>query len=178
MNEKPTHKKEPALSQTSASQLVPALVPPWKRIPSQQDAFSLFTANRPNPYQQLITARQTRFVRPLETMDSITYFRTSVSHSELGERYDLSSRREDRHLLNVICRDIELHLLVILSNWCLIRLRKLGRLDNTANITNLLRNPPFSFHDRSDEFTTPKTVMCQHAVQLRSLFPGLPAWQI
>lgn len=76
MNEKPTHKKEPALSQTSASQLVPALVAPWKSIPSQQDAFSLFTANRPNPYQQLITARQTHFVRPLETKDSITYFRT------------------------------------------------------------------------------------------------------
>lgn len=116
MNEKPTHKKEPALSLTSASQLVPALGPPWKRIPSQQDAFSLFTANRPNLYQQLITARQTHFARPLETKDSIAYFRTSVSHSELEERYDPSSRREDRHLLNVICRDIELHLLVILSN--------------------------------------------------------------
>lgn len=29
----------PALSQTSASQLVPALISPWKRILSQQDAF-------------------------------------------------------------------------------------------------------------------------------------------
>lgn len=98
MKEKPTHKKEPAPSQTSASQLVPALFPRWERIPSQQDAFSLFTVNRPNPHRLLITARQTHFVRPIETKDSVTYFRTSVSQSELDEHCSLRSRRDCRHL--------------------------------------------------------------------------------
>lgn len=56
--QKPTHKKESALSQTSASQLASALISPWKRIIFQLDAFSLFIVSRPKPYQQLITACQ------------------------------------------------------------------------------------------------------------------------
>lgn len=56
--QKPTHKKEPALSQTSASQLASALISPRKRIIFQLDAFSLFIVSRPKPYQQLITACQ------------------------------------------------------------------------------------------------------------------------
>lgn len=55
-----TRKKEPALSQTSASQLASALISPWKGIIFQLDAFSLFIVSRPKPYQQLITACQIR----------------------------------------------------------------------------------------------------------------------
>lgn len=167
--QKPTHARKSALSQTLASQLVPALISPWKRIPSQQDAFSLFTVNRPKPYQQLITARQTHKVQPLETKDSITKF------LDVATVFICAIR----HLFRVIFFFFLVTfncIFVILSNWCLICLRKLGQLDNTCKYYG--SSPPFSFRDRSDEFTTPKAVMCQHAVQLCSLFPELPAWQI
>lgn len=113
---KPPHKKESALSQTSASQLASALVSPRKRIIFQLDAFSLFIVSRPKPYQQLITACQIhrltavtlrkKRIQWIIFSSSDCHFRFGQSPISFRSSNLSNSQGEDQHLFDIICCDM------------------------------------------------------------------------